>query len=129
MGICRYFDLYSDTLDYLLLYVFIMLALFISMLVLILSYLLVPQNYDTEKLSAYECGFDPFEDSRKQFDVKFYLVGILFIIFDLEISFLFPWAMCIKQLTWLAYFNMFIFLFVLTIGFIYEWSKGALDWN
>ncbi len=129
MGICRYFDLYSDTMDYFLLYIFIILSLFIAMLILFLSYFLVPQNYDTEKLSAYECGFDPFEDSRKQFDVKFYLVGILFIIFDLEISFLFPWAFCMKQISHIAFGNMVVFLLILTLGFVYEWTKGALDWN
>ena len=82
-----------------------------------------------EKLSAYECGFEPFEDSRMEFDVRFYLVAILFIIFDLEIAFLFPWAISLGNIGILGFSSMMIFLFILTIGFIYEWKKGALDWE
>ena len=88
-----------------------------------------PKNPDPEKLSAYECGFEPFEDSRMEFDVRFYLVAILFIIFDLEIAFLFPWAISLGKIGLLGFFSMMIFLFILTIGFIYEWKKGALDWE
>ena len=84
---------------------------------------------DPEKLSAYECGFEPFEDSRMEFDVRFYLVAILFIIFDLEIAFLFPWAISLGNIGILGFSSMMIFLFILTIGFIYEWKKGALDWE
>jgi len=94
----------------------------------LLSYLLVPKNYDLEKVSAYECGFDPFEDSRGRFDVRFYLVSILFIIFDLEVSFLFPWSLTLGSSDLFGWFAMVVFLTVLTIGFLYEWLKGALDW-
>ena len=95
----------------------------------ILSFVLASQSYDSEKLSAYECGFQPFEDSRNKFDIKFYLVAILFIIFDLEIAFLFPWAISLGNIGGLGFISMMIFLFILTIGFIYEWKKGALDWE
>ena len=84
---------------------------------------------DPEKLSAYECGFEPFDDSRMEFDVRFYLVAILFIIFDLEIAFLFPWAISLGGIGALGFWSMMIFLGVLTIGFIYEWKKGALEWE
>ena len=97
------------------------------------SYLLAAQPADTEKLSAYECGFDPFEDARNRFDVRFYLVGILFVIFDLEVTFLFPWAVSLSAgeivSTTISYWTMFVFLIVLTVGFVYEWKKGALDWD
>jgi NADH-quinone oxidoreductase subunit A len=84
---------------------------------------------DAEKLSAYECGFNPFDDARMKFDVRFYLVAILFIIFDLEVAFLFPWAVSLNAIGWFGYASMMVFLGVLTIGFIYEWKKGALDWD
>ncbi len=84
---------------------------------------------DAEKLSAYECGFNPFDDARMKFDVRFYLVAILFIIFDLEVAFLFPWAVSFNAIGWFGYSSMMLFLGVLTIGFIYEWKKGALDWD
>ena len=87
------------------------------------------KSIDKEKVSAYECGFNPFEDARNQFDVRFYLVAILFIIFDLEVSFLFPWAVTLNKITIFGFWSMFIFLFILTIGFIYEWKKGALEWE
>ena len=93
------------------------------------KFYLSPKNPDPEKLSAYECGFEPFEDSRMEFDVRFYLVAILFIIFDLEIAFLFPWAISLGNIGILGFTSMMIFLFILTIGFIYEWKKGALDWE
>ena len=89
------------------------------------NYLASPSNPDPEKLSAYECGFEPFDDSRMEFDVRFYLVAILFIIFDLEIAFLFPWAISLGSLGALGFWSMMIFLAILTIGFIYEWKKGA----
>ena len=108
---------------------FLVLSFIISCVVFFLSYFLVFQNYDTEKMSIYECGFQPFEDSRSKFDIKFYLVAILFIIFDLEISFLFPWSVYIFELDFYAYWSMFFFLFILTIGFVYEWMKGALNWD
>lgn len=84
---------------------------------------------DAEKLSEYECGFPAFEDSRSQFDVRFYLVAILFIIFDLEAAFLFPWAVSLGQIGWIGWSSMMIFLIILTVGFIYEWKMGALDWE
>ena len=96
---------------------------------IVINFILSPKHPDPEKLSAYECGFEPFEDSRMEFDVRFYLVGILFIIFDLEIAFLFPWAISLGNIGILGFSSMMIFLFILTIGFIYEWKKGALDWE
>jgi NADH-quinone oxidoreductase subunit A len=93
------------------------------------SLLLARQKPDAEKLSAYECGFAPFDDTRRRFDVRFYLVAILFIIFDLEVAFLFPWAVTLGEIGWLGFGSMMGFLFVLTVGFLYEWRKGALDWE
>jgi NADH-quinone oxidoreductase subunit A len=87
------------------------------------------KSSDPEKLSAYECGFNAFDDARMKFDVRFYLVAILFIIFDLEVAFLFPWAVAFGELGWFGFWSMMIFLGVLTVGFIYEWKKGALDWD
>ena len=104
-------------------------SIFLASLILFLSYRLSVYNPDTEKVSAYECGFDPYEDARNVFDVRFYLVAILFIIFDLEIAFLFPWAISLGNIGILGFSSMMIFLFILTIGFIYEWKKGALDWE
>ena len=103
--------------------------LFLSIGFIVVNYLAAPSNPDPEKLSAYECGFEPFDDSRMEFDVRFYLVAILFIIFDLEIAFLFPWAISLGNIGILGFSSMMIFLFILTIGFIYEWKKGALDWE
>jgi len=93
------------------------------------SYATIPKIYDLEKISPYECGFDPFEDTRAKFDVRFYLVGILFIIFDLEVTFLFPWAASLTLLNNVGYLCMIMFLIILTIGFAYEWKKGALNWK
>jgi NADH-quinone oxidoreductase subunit A len=92
-------------------------------------FLVAYRSPDPEKLSAYECGFNPFDDARMKFDVRFYLVAILFIIFDLEVAFLFPWAVSFGAIGWAGYGSMMLFLAVLTIGFIYEWKKGALDWD
>ena len=120
----------SDFLkDYLLIILFLVIALGLSTAFIVLNFILSPQNPDPEKLSAYECGFEPFDDSRMEFDVRFYLVAILFIIFDLEIAFLFPWAISLGNIGVIGFFSMMIFLFILTIGFIYEWKKGALDWE
>ena len=94
-----------------------------------MNFVFAPKNPDPEKLSTYECGFEAFEDSRMEFDVRFYLVAILFIIFDLEIAFLFPWAVSLGKIGILGFVSMMIFLFILTVGFIYEWKKGALDWE
>ena len=82
-----------------------------------------------EKISAYECGFDPFDDARSRFDIQFYLVSILFIIFDLEVTFLFPWALTLNKISYFGFWSMMVFLLILTIGFVYEWRKGALDWS
>ena len=115
--------------EYLPILIFIFVAFAIAILMMIGSFLLGNNNPDSEKLSPYECGFEPFSDSRMEFDVRFYLVAILFIIFDLEIAFLFPWAISLGNIGILGFMSMMIFLFILTIGFIYEWKKGALDWE
>ena len=120
----------SDFLkDYLSIVIFLFVALGLSIGFIVLNFLFSPKNPDSEKLSAYECGFEAFGDSRMEFDVRFYLVAILFIIFDLEIAFLFPWAISLGNIGLLGFVSMMIFLFILTIGFIYEWKKGALDWE
>ena len=115
--------------NYFSIMIFLFISLFLSMGFIILNFILAPSKPDPEKLSAYECGFEPFSDSRIEFDVRFYLVAILFIIFDLEIAFLFPWAISLGKIGILGFWSMMIFLFVLAIGFIYEWKKGALDWD
>ena len=115
--------------DYLPIILFLVIALILSAGFILINFLLSPNNPDPEKLSAYECGFEPFNDSRMEFDVRFYLVAILFIIFDLEIAFLFPWAISLGAIGVFGFVSMMIFLFILTIGFIYEWKKGALDWE
>ena len=115
--------------DYLSILIFLFIALTLSIGFIAINFIFSPNNPDPEKLSAYECGFEPFSDSRTQFDVRFYLVAILFIIFDLEIAFLFPWAISLGNIGILGFVSMMIFLFILTIGFIYEWKKGALDWE
>ena len=115
--------------DYLSIIIFLFIALGLSVGFIVLNFLFSPKKPDPEKLSAYECGFEAFGDSRMEFDVRFYLVAILFIIFDLEIAFLFPWAVSLGNLGSLGFWSMMIFLSILTIGFIYEWKKGALDWD
>ena len=115
--------------DYLSIIIFLFVALGLSIGFIVLNFLFSPKNPDPEKLSAYECGFEAFGDSRMEFDVRFYLVAILFIIFDLEIAFLFPWAISLGSIGTLGFWSMMIFLSVLTIGFVYEWKKGALDWD
>ena len=109
--------------------VFVGIATGLSIVVVILPFLLAPSKPDSEKLSAYECGFNPFGDARGKFDIRFYLVAILFIIFDLEIAFLFPWAVALRDIGEIGFWSMMVFLLVLTIGFIYEWRKGALNWE
>jgi NADH-quinone oxidoreductase subunit A len=116
-------------LDYLPLVVFIAVALGISLALLVVPFVVAYKQPDPEKLSAYECGFKAFDDARMKFDVRFYLVAILFIIFDLEVSFLFPWAIAFGDLGLYGYWSMMVFLGVLTVGFIYEWRKGALEWD
>ena len=115
--------------EYLSIILFLLIALGLSVAFVVINFILSPKNPDPEKLSAYECGFDPFDDSRMEFDVRFYLVAILFIIFDLEIAFLFPWAISLGKIGVLGFISMMIFLAILTVGFIYEWKKGALDWE
>ena len=115
--------------NYLPIIIFLIIALGLSIAFVFLNFIFSPKNPDPEKLSAYECGFEPFEDSRLEFDVRFYLVAILFIIFDLEIAFLFPWAVSLGSIGIFGFWSMMIFLLILTIGFIYEWKKGALEWE
>ena len=115
--------------DYLPIIIFLIIALGLSLAFVFLNFIFSPNKPDPEKLSAYECGFEPFNDSRMEFDVRFYLVAILFIIFDLEIAFLFPWAISLGQIGLYGFCSMMLFLFILTVGFIYEWKKGALDWE
>ena len=119
----------SFLLNYIPIIIFLGIAIGMACLIMIASFIVAKQNPDDQKLSPYECGFDAFEDTRSQFDVRFYLVAILFIIFDLEIAFLFPWAISLGSIGALGFWSMMIFLFILTIGFIYEWKKGALDWD
>jgi NADH-quinone oxidoreductase subunit A len=115
--------------DYLPLVIFIGVAGLIAGALLIAPFLLAYKSPDPEKLSAYECGFNAFDDARMKFDVRFYLVSLLFIVFDLEVAFLFPWAVAFKEVGVFGFWSMMIFLGVLTIGFIYEWTKGALEWD
>ena len=121
--------IYNFLSEYLSIIIFLFIALALSIGFIVVNFLASPSNPDPEKLSAYECGFEAFDDSRMRFDVRFYLVAILFIIFDLEIAFLFPWAISLGNIGLFGFCSMMIFLFILTIGFIYEWKKGALDWE
>ena len=107
----------------------IAVAIGLGLLLILAALILAVRHPDPEKLSAYECGFNAFDDARMKFDVRFYLVAILFIIFDLEIAFLFPWAVALKDISLLGFWSMIVFLAVLTIGFAYEWKKGALEWE
>jgi NADH-quinone oxidoreductase subunit A len=115
--------------DYFPLVVFIGVALALSLGLMVAPFIVAYKNPDPEKLSAYECGFNAFDDARMKFDVRFYLVAILFIIFDLEVAFLFPWAITFGDLGAFGFWSMMLFLAVLTVGFIYEWRKGALEWD
>src|SRR5690349_1112166 len=115
--------------SYLPIVIFIGVALVVGLALVAAPFLVAYRNPDPEKLSAYECGFNAFDDARMKFDIRFYLVSILFIIFDLEVAFLFPWAVSFDSVGWLGFWSMMIFLGVLTIGFIYEWKKGALEWD
>jgi NADH-quinone oxidoreductase subunit A len=117
------------SLEYLNLLLFLILSFSLSIIIVLGTMLLVPRITDIEKVSAYECGFHPFSDTRSKFDVRFYLVSILFIIFDLEITFLFPWSLVLGNLGSMGYYSMMVFLWLLIIGFFYEWKKGALDWE
>ncbi len=115
--------------EYLPILVFLAVAIGLGIVLLLAAVVAAPADPDPEKLSAYECGFNAFDDARMKFDVRFYLVSILFIIFDLEIAFLFPWAVSFAGLSDAAFWSMMVFLAVLTIGFAYEWKKGALEWE
>ena len=119
----------SFLIEYVPIIIFLGLAIGMACLIVIAAWIVGNQSPDDQKLSSYECGFDAFEDTRTQFDVRFYLVAILFIIFDLEVAFLFPWAVSLGSIGILGFWSMMIFLGVLTIGFIYEWKKGALEWE
>tara|TARA_B100000029_G_scaffold147489_2_gene142776 strand:- start:1570 stop:1935 length:366 start_codon:yes stop_codon:yes gene_type:complete len=116
-------------LEYLPILFFIFISLGIALGMTAMSFIIGPNKPDSEKLSAYECGFEAFDDARGRFDVRFYLVAILFIIFDLEVAFLFPWAISLGEIGIYGFWSMMFFLFLLTVGFIYEWKKGALEWE
>ena len=115
--------------NYLPILIFLGVATGLSLLLMTLGFVFGPHKPDAEKLSAYECGFEPFEDSRIKFDVRYYLVAILFIVFDLEIAFLFPWAVALRKIGTLGIAAMGVFLLILVVGFVYEWKKGALEWD
>ena len=116
-------------LEYSAIVLFIVFAVALSGVIPLASYVLGIKKGDAEKVSVYECGFDPFGDSRQKFEIRFFLVAILFIIFDLEISFLFPWSVVIDSMNIIGYWSMYIFLFILTVGLVYEWNKGGLEWE
>ena len=122
-------DAQTLVVEYLPVVIFLVLAIAISLLFIVASTLLAPRKPEPEKLSAYECGFNAFDDARMKFDVRFYLVSILFIIFDLEVAFLFPWVFQVAGGNVAAFWSMMAFLGVLTIGFVYEWRRGALEWQ
>jgi NADH-quinone oxidoreductase subunit A len=115
--------------SYIPILIFIGVALVMGLMILVVGRVLGPHKPDSEKLSPYECGFEAFEDARMKFDVRYYLVAILFIIFDLEIAFLFPWAVALKEIGMIGFTAMMLFLAILVVGFIYEWKKGALEWE
>ena len=115
--------------NYLPVLVFILVGIVAGAVLLFLGYILGPQRPSNEKLSAFECGFEAFEDARRKFDVRYYLVAILFILFDLEIAFMFPWAVVYKEMSAFGFWSMLVFLVILTVGFVYEWKKGALEWE
>ncbi len=121
------FDAILD--EYLPVLIFFLIAFAIAAIAVVASLLVAPQRPDSEKLSPYECGFEPFDDSRGRFDVRFYLVALLFIIFDLEVAFLFPWAVSLGDIGLFGFWSMVFFLVILTVGFVYEWRKGALEWE
>ena len=115
--------------NYLPILIFIVLGFVFGLAPLVVGFVMGPHRPDSEKLSPYECGFEAFEDARMRFDVRYYLVAILFIIFDLEIAFLFPWAVVLKEIGMFGFLAMVVFLTILVIGFVYEWKKGALEWE
>ena len=115
--------------EYAPIFIFILIALAMGVLPLALTVLVAEQHPDSEKLSPYECGFEAFEDARMQFDVRFYLLAILFVVFDLETAFLFPWAVVLKDIGIFGFVEMMLFLVVLLVGYVYAWKKGALQWE
>ena len=115
--------------DYATILIFLFISIGLGFAFIVVNFLFSPSNPYPEKLSAYECGFEAFDDARMKFDVRFYLVAILFIIFDLEVAFLFPWAVSLGNIGLYGFWSMMFFLFILTVGFVYEWKKGALDWE
>jgi len=125
------FNIFATALlaDYLPIAIFLAIATGLAFLMVLASFVVSRQKPDSEKVSAYECGFEAFDDARTKFDVRFYLVSILFIIFDLEVAFLFPWAVALGKIGLYGFWSMMVFLAVLTVGFIYEWRKGALEWE
>ena len=128
----NYFLNFNESLfkfEYLVILIFLIISILLSLIIVGLSYLLSIQNPEPEKLSTYECGFEPYEDSRHKFDIKFYLVAILFIIFDIETMFLLPWSVSLSQLNLLGFWSMIDFIIELGVGFIYVWYVGALEWN
>jgi NADH-quinone oxidoreductase subunit A len=134
MTICNtnYFLNLNESLfkfEYLAILIFLIVAILLSLIIVGFSYLLSIQNPESEKLSTYECGFEPYEDSRHKFDVKFYLVAILFIIFDIETMFLLPWSVTLSQLNLLGFWSMIDFIIELGVGFVYVWYIGALEWD
>jgi NADH-quinone oxidoreductase subunit A len=118
-----YYNEYYELLFY------FFLSFFFSSLLLVICFIICIKNPYTEKNFSYECGFDPFSDSRNRFNIKFYLVSIIFIIFDVEVAFFFPWCICLRDLMFFSYFVMYFFIFILIVGFFYEWKKGVLDWE
>jgi NADH-quinone oxidoreductase subunit A len=128
----NYFLNFNESLfkfEYLMILIFLIISILLSLVIVGLSYILSIQNPEPEKLSTYECGFEPYEDSRHKFDIKFYLVAILFIIFDIETMFLLPWSVSLSQLNLLGFWSMIDFIIELGVGFIYVWYIGALEWD
>jgi len=125
----RSIDVETLAADYLPILIFLGLAVALGVVLILAAVIIAVRHPDPEKLSAYECGFNAFDDARMKFDVRFYLVAILFIIFDLEVAFLFPWAVAFKDVGLVGFWSMIVFLAVLTVGFAYEWKKGALEWQ
>ena len=123
----RYLPVLVDS--YLPVLIFAAIGGFIALVLFVVPFLIAPRKPDSEKISAYECGFNPFDDARMKFDIRFYLVAILFVIFDLEAVYLFPWAVSFKEIGALGYWTMMVFIAELIIGFIYAWRKGALEWD
>ena len=115
--------------EFLPIFIYLIISTVLASIIVGLSFVFTSRQFDPEKMAAYECGFDPFDDARSRFDIQFYLICILFIIFDLEISYLFPWSLTLVETGFFGFFSMMLFLFILTVGFIYEWYKGALEWS